>query len=590
MADHGPFWKRNGGYAPRVTTREVLEMLSELSRLTTLEEGSPQSFKVRAYENARGAIEGAGVDITGMSKAELTAIKGVGGSTADKILEYVKTGKVAKLERLRDEYPPAFLEMTRIPGLGPKTLTMIRRELGVEDLDGLKAAIEAERLRDLPGLGKKSEEKIARAIERLGLHGKDRRTPIVDVLPLARELTAELGGLDGVSEAMFCGSLRRFSDTIGDVDIVVATTDPQPLMDHVAGHRLATGVVGHGDTKTSILTRDGLQIDVRAVTPEQFGSAVLYFTGSKAHNIALRQRAIDRGRLLNEYGLAEDARVVASRTEEEIYAALDLPWIPPPLREGTGEIEAAARGDLPDLVELGDIRGDLHYHTTRSGDGRSSLEEMVVAAVERGYEYVAITDHGEDLAINGSTREEMLAHRDRIREMEQKHGIRLFFGCELNIGPDGSLDYDPEFRREFEFCVASVHSHFDLGEEEQTVRILTALSDPAVSAIGHLSGRYVGRRPGIELDVDSVLEGLATTGVALEVNGALDRLDATADVIRRAARGGVDVSISTDSHHTSELRRMEYGVEWARRGWAPRQAVVNTRPLAVFEEWSALRR
>lgn len=579
-----------GGSLTGVTTREVLEMLSELARLTTLEEGSPQSFKVRAYDNARGAIEGEGVDVTALSKSELTAIKGVGGSTADKILEFVSTGRVEKLERLREEYPPPFLELTRIPGLGPKTLTLIRSELGVESLEDLKAAIAAERLRDLPGLGKTSEEKIARAIERLGLHGKDRRTPIVEALPLARRLAAELAELEGVTAAAYCGSLRRFADTIGDVDIVVATTRPQPVMDRVAGHRLATEVVGHGDTKTSILTRSGLQVDVRAVTPEQFGSAILYFTGSKAHNIALRQRAIDRGWLLNEYGLLDQDEVIASRREEDVYAALDLPWIPPPLREGTGEIEAAARGEIPRLVELEDIRGDLHYHTNRSGDGRSSLEEMVKAAVERGYEYVAITDHGEDLAINGSTRQEMLDHRDRIRDLEQQQGIRLLFGCELNIGPDGSLDYDADFRRQFDYCVASVHSHFDLDAESQTVRLLTALADPSVDVVGHLTGRYVGRRPGIELDLDAVLEGLATTGVALEVNGALDRLDATADVIRRAVRGGVDLTISTDSHHVTELVRMEYGVEWARRGWAPLAAVVNTRRSDDLEAWLSRRR
>ncbi|HEX2152677.1 MAG TPA: DNA polymerase/3'-5' exonuclease PolX [Acidimicrobiia bacterium] len=571
-----------------MTTRDVLEMLGELARLTALDEGSPQSFKVRAYENAIGAIEGAGTDVTTMSKAELTAMKGIGGSTADKILEFVATGKVKKLESLRGAYPPAFVELTRIPGLGPKTLKVIRAELGVQDLEGLRAAIDGQRLRELPGLGKTSEEKIARAIERLGLHGKDRRTPIVEALPLATTMAAELETLEGVTDVMHCGSLRRFSDTIGDIDIVVATTDSQPVMDFVAGHRLTTEVVGHGETKTSILTRGGLQIDVRAVAPEHFGSAILYFTGSKAHNIALRQRAIDRGWLLNEYGLLDGDRTVASRTEEEIYAALDLPWIPPPLREATGEIDAAAQG-LPELVELADIRGDLHYHTDLSGDGRSTLEQMVKAAVERGYEYVAVTDHGEDLAINGSTRDEMLAHRDRIRDMEQKHGIRLYFGCELNIGANGSLDYDAEFRAMFEFCVASIHSHFDLDAEAQTVRILTAISDPAVTAIGHLTGRYIGRRPGIELDVDSVLEGLATTGVALEVNGALDRLDATAEVIRHAVRRDVTLTISTDSHHTNELGRMAYGVEWARRGWAPRASVANTMPLTEFEAWAARR-
>ncbi len=565
-------------------------MLSELAALTALAEGSPQSFKVRAYETARSAIEGLGSDVTQMTKAELTGIKGVGGSTADKIIEFVGTGAVAKLETLRATYPPAFVQLTKIPGLGPKTLAVIRSELGVEDLDGLKEAIAGQRLRDLPGLGKTSEEKIARAIERLGLHGKDRRTPIVEALPLARDLVAELRSLPEVEDVLHCGSLRRFSEAIGDVDIVVAAQNPQPVMDHVAGLPLATEVIGHGTTKTSILTRSGLQVDVRAVAPEHFGSAILYFTGSKAHNIALRQRAIDRGWLLNEYGLLDGDAVVASRTEEEIYAALELPWIPPPLREGSGEIEASMNGEFDDLIQLDAIRGDLHYHTDQSGDGRSSLEEMVLAAVERGYEYVAITDHGEDLAINGSSREEFRAHLSRIRDMEQRHGIRLFYGCELNVGPTGSLDYDPEFRAEFEFCVASIHSHFDLDPHAQTVRVLTALADPTVNVIGHLTGRYVGRRPGVDLDVDAVLEGLVTTGVGLEVNGALDRLDATSDTIRQAVRGGVTLTISTDSHHTRELGRMAYGVEWAKRGWAPAAAVANTKPLAEFEEWVVRRR
>ncbi len=573
-----------------VTTRDVLAVLAELATLTTLAEGTPQSFKVRAYENARAGIEGAGVDVTTMSKPELVRIKGVGPSIADKILEFTASGTVSKLEELRARFPPEFVQLTRIPGLGPKTLIMLRERLGITDLDGLKAALDAQALRELPGLGKTSEEKIARAIERLGLHGKDRRTPIVDALPVAKRLVAEVSKLEGVTAAAWCGSLRRFSDTIGDVDIVVATRRPQPVMEHMAGHPLATETIAAGTTKTSILTRAGLQVDVRAVAPDQFGSALLYFTGSKAHNIALRQRAIDRGWLLNEYGLMDGDETVASENESDIYSALGLAYIAPPLREGAGEIEAAEAGTLPTLVTVDDIKGDLHYHTDRSGDGRSSLEEMVTAARDRGYEYVAITDHGEDLSINGSTRQEMLDHRDRIREMEQSHGIRLLFGCELNIGPDGSLDYDADFRSEFDFCVASIHSHFDLEAEAQTVRILTAIADPSVTVIGHLTGRYIGRRPGVELDVDSVLTGLATTGVALEINGALDRLDATADVARQAVRAGVTLTISTDSHHTSELRRMEYGVEWARRGWVPAEAVANTLPLLDFESWAVRRR
>lgn len=573
------------------TRLEILRMLAELAKLTSIDEGSPQAFRVRAYENALHGIEGHSGELDGLGKAELTAIKGVGGSTADKILEFQATGTVAKLEVLRQKYPPAFVELTRIPGLGPKTLKLIRSELGVENIEDLRAAIAAERLRELPGLGRTSEEKIAKAIERLGLHGKDRRTPIFDALPLARSLAARIAELASVKAAVPCGSIRRFSETVGDVDIVVATTKPAAVSEFVLGLPEVSEVIGSGDTKTSFLTREGMQIDVRTVKPAQLGSALVYFTGSKAHNIALRQRALDRGWLLSEYGLFEEEKVVASKTEEDIYKALGMSFVPPPLREATGEVELAVGGDLPDLVSLDRIRGDLHYHTDQSGDGRSSLEEMVQAAIDRGYEYVAITDHGEDLAINGSTREEMLAHRDRIRRLEEENpGIRLLFGCELNIGAKGELDYDPDFRLEFDYCVASIHSHFDLPQDDQTARVLTALADPAVNAIGHLSGRYIGRRPGVELDVDVVLEALQVTGVALEINGALDRLDATAEVARAAMARGVDVMIDTDSHHTSEWVRMGYGVTHAQRGWVTTDRVINTRPLAGFMEWVGRRR
>jgi DNA polymerase (family 10) len=350
-------------------------------------------------------------------------------------------------------------------------------------------------------------------------------------------------------------------------------------------------VIGAGETKTSFLTREGMQVDVRTVEPKQLGSALLYFTGSKSHNIALRQRAIDRGWLLSEYGLFEGDRVVASRTEEQIYKALGMEFVPPPMREGTGEVEAAAAGELPHLIQLGEMKGDLHYHCDRSGDGRSTLEEMVAAAVSRGYEYVAFTDHGEDLAINGSTREQMLAHRDRIRALQEEHPeIRILFGCELNIGPDGDLDYDPDFRLEFDYCVASIHSHFDLPRDTQTSRILKALQDPSVNALGHLSGRYVGRRPGVELDVEIVLEALEVTGVALEVNGALDRLDATTEVTRRAMARRVDIVIDTDSHHTSDLVRMGYGVSYAQRAWVTTDRVVNALSGEEFLTWAKRRR
>jgi DNA polymerase (family 10) len=574
-----------------VKRSEAIRMLAELAKLTSLDEGSPQAFKVRAYENAMAGIEAHAGEVDGMSKSELIEIKGVGGSTADKILELGETGTVAKLEALREKYPPAFVELTKIPGLGPKTLKMIRAELGVEDIDGLKEAIEAERLRDLPGLGEKSEEKIEKAIERLGLHGKDRRTPLVEAHGLAQSLAKRLGEIDGVVEAVPCGSLRRFSETIGDIDIVVATTDAAAVHKTVLGLAEVDDVIGSGETKTSFLTREGLQVDVRTVAPDQLGSATLYFTGSKAHNIQLRQKAIDRDWLLSEYGLFDGDDVVASETEESVYTALGLAFVPPTMREGGGEVELAAADELPDLVTRDRIQGDLHYHCTQSGDGRSTLEEMTDAARAAGYAYVAFTDHGEDLAINGSSREEMLAHRDRIRDLNNRHDdIEILFGCELNIGPDGELDYDADFRLEFDYCVASIHSHFDLPEDRQTARILTALTDPSVNAIGHLSGRYVGRRPGVELDVDSVLEGLAITGVALEINGALDRLDATTEVTRLAMAAAVDFIIDTDSHHVSELRRMDYGVRYAQRAWVTNERVINTRDPADFLDWVGRRR
>lgn len=571
------------------SNRQILAMLDELADLTTLDDGSPQSFKVRAYERARRAVENLGQTVAELDPAEIQGISGIGKSIAASIAEFCHTGQVARLEALRSKYPPAFRELTRIPGLGPKTVKMIRRELGVESLDDLLEALADHRLRDLPGLGAVSEAKIARAVERLGLAGKDRRIPLVTALPIAETLRRDLAALEGVTAVEVCGSARRFRSSVADVDLVVAA-DParwSEVMARVSGHDLVEETLLSGTTKTSVLTRRGLGVDVRVVTPSQLGAAMLYFTGSKAHNVRLRQLAMEQDRLLNEYGLFPegDDRPVASETEEGIYAALGMEWIPPELREDSGEIEASREGRLPRLVSVGDIRGDLHFHTDRSGDGRSSPAAMMDAAVRAGWEYVAITDHGEDLAINGLSRSEMEAHRREIAELGALHPeIELLFGCELNIGADGDLDYDPEYRLGFDWCVASVHSHYDLAPRRQTERLLRAVADPAVSAIGHLTGRMLGRRPGIELELDLLLEAMAARGVALEVNGALDRLDASPEVIRRAVEAGVMLVISTDSHHVTELRRMSYGVSNARRGWAPVESVLNTRPREEFIE------
>ena len=575
-------------------------MLSELVTLSALDEGSKQSFKVRAYENAGLGLEADGRDITTLSLKELTGINGVGKATASKVIELVETGKVEKLEALRAAYPPEFVELSRIPGLGPKTLLLVRSELGVENVEQLKEAIADEKLRELPGLGETSEAKISKAIERLGLTGKDRRTPIADALPLAERLIDDLRALPETVDAQFCGSLRRMSETIGDIDITVSSKKPAAVMKFVVGHNEVAELVVSGKTKTSFLTNSGLQVDVRVVAPEQFGAAVLYFTGSKAHNIALRQRAIDKHMLLNEYGLMDasddnvdpaDRPIIASQTEEEIYAALDLEFVPAPMREATGEVEAAGGNGLPELVQRSDIRGDLHYHTDRSGDGRSSVADMVAVAAAQGYDYLAITDHGIDLAINGSTAEEMLEHRERIAEVAADHpDMTILWGCELNIGADGGLDYDDDFRALFDYTVASVHSHFDQPIVKQTDRLIQAIADPTVNSIGHLTGRYIGRRPGIEIDYDAVIDALVEFDVALEINGALQRLDAASDVVRKAVDRNVKLVINTDSHHTSELGRMEYGVLTAQRGWAPKDLVINTWDRDTFLTWSQHRK
>jgi DNA polymerase (family 10) len=349
-------------------------------------------------------------------------------------------------------------------------------------------------------------------------------------------------------------------------------------------------VIGSGETKTSVLTSSGLQVDLRIVEPHQFGAACQYFTGSKTHNIKLRQIALERGWLLNEYGLsvAETGEVVASDTEEAIYEALGLTLIPPPMREDRGEIEIAAEGKFLSPVRLSDLRGDLHVHTSLSGDGRSPLEDVVAAAAERGYAYLAITDHGENLAFNGVSREKFLEQRKQIDALRPRYPkMTLLQGAELNIGPDGGLDYDEAFRRGFDWCVAGVHSHFELEAPAQTKRVMTAMEDPTVDAIAHLTGRRIGRRPGIELDIDAILQKAVETGCAIEINAALGRLDASSEVLYRARELDVTFVISTDAHHTRELARMEWGVLQATRGWVEPMRIANTWPKERFLEWRA---
>jgi DNA polymerase (family 10) len=588
------------------TNDEVARLLNELAVLTEIDEGSPQAFRVRAYQNAARAVAGLSRDVAAMSVSELAGVRGLGKSTATKIREFVDTGTMSKLEQLRAKHPVGKRDLLKVPGLGPKGVELLSTQLGVTDLDGLRAALDDGRIAALPGMGEKTAENLRQAVERSGLGSKEQRVPLVDALPTAERIVARLREVPGVVDAAFAGSARRYRDDVGDLDVLVATDDPAPVTETFVSLPDVARTVGSGGTKTSIATHDGLQVDLRVVPPSSFGAALLYFTGSKAHNIRLRQLALKRGWTLNEYALAElieppepeedDAaepvsrsragEVIAAATEEDIYGALELAWVAPELREDDGEIELAATGAMPDLVTLDAIRGDLHDHTDLSGDGKDPLEELVAGAVERGLRYLAITDHAEDLRINGVSKAAMLDQRRQLRELEQQRGdITLLHGSELNIGLDGSLDYDPEFLATFDWLVASVHSHFRRPVAEQTARVVAAIRHPAVTAIGHLSGRMMGKRPGIELDLEQVLDAAAETGTAIEVNSNLRRKDATAEVIREGVRRGVTFVISTDAHTVRELDLLRHGVHHARRGGLTLERCANTWDTERFLSW-----
>ncbi len=576
-----------------VTNAEIASLLYELARLTTLEDGSVQSFRVRAYEAAARTVEGHGEPLAAMSEEQIAALRGLGPGTARKVRELVATGRIARLDRLRADFPPAFQELTRVPGIGPKTALALRDHLGVRSVADLRAALDAQAVRTVPGLGARTEENLARALERRGPGGKERRSPVADAMRVAGDVTAALSSVPGVLRAEAMGSLRRFRETIGDVDVVaVAPSDPEAVMARFTTLPIVAEVVAAGTAKAAVITSSGIQVDLRVVEPHQYGSAALYFTGSKAHNVHLRQLALDKGWTLSEYGLAdaESGRVLASATEEEIYAALGLQWVPPELREDTGEIELAAAGALPRLIAEGDLRGDLHVHTDLSGDGREPLEAMVAAAAARGYEYLAITEHGEDLATNGVSRERLLEQRSRLRGLQEQYpGMALLHGVELNIGAEGAVDYDPEFLAGFDWALAGVHAHFDLDAEAQTRRLITAMRNPAVRAIAHPSGRRLGFRAGIEFDLEAVFAAAEETGTALEINCHLDRLDISTEVLGAARGRQVVLLIDTDAHESRELGNMTWGVRHARRGWVAPERVANTWPREKFLAWAAER-
>jgi DNA polymerase (family 10) len=569
------------------TKQDVLDMLRDLTELTLLEEADPQSFRVRAYENATQAIAEQASDLGRLSLKDLQKIHGVGKSTAEKVRELLETGRVTKLEALRQKYPRSLVALLRLQGVGPKAVRRLQAELGVLSLDDLRRAITEQKLRALKGFGEKSEGKLRQAIERLEQQGALTRTPISVALPHAQRIASELAALPGVTHASYCGSLRRFSETVGDIDIVVVSTNPGSVMEAVVSLPMVDQVLGRGETKTSIVTQRGVQVDVRVVQAHQLGAALLYFTGSKSHNVKLRQRALTRGWTLNEYALSEleGGKVIASETEHDIYRALGLEFIPPELREDWGELDAAENGTLPQ--PMGPLSGDFHVHTSLSGDGRSSLEEMVSAARARGYGVLALTDHAEG-TLSGVSREALLEQREQVRALQRELGdsLRLLHGVELNIGPEGELDYDAEFRKSFDWCVASVHSHFELGREAQTRRVLRAIADPSVRMIGHLTARMIGGRPPIDLDLPAVLEAARDTQTALEINGALPRLDPALDALKQGASLCVTFLLTSDAHHTQELALSDFAARHAQRARLPRELVANTWTTERLRAWT----
>ncbi|MCX5062335.1 MULTISPECIES: DNA polymerase/3'-5' exonuclease PolX [unclassified Streptomyces] len=561
---------------------EVAALLQEYADLISITGGD--AFKARVYEKAARAVGGHHAAVDTLDLKGLQQIPNVGKSIAQKVLEYIDSGSVSAVEELRAKIPAGVRRLTAIPTLGPKKAMAVYQELGVSSVGELADAIHQERLRDLKGFGPKTEENILHGIELLRSAGG--RVQLDVATDLADDIVAALSGVTGCLRCAYAGSLRRCRETIGDIDILAAAKKSAPIMRAFTGLPYVTEVIGTGEKKTSVRTSKGLNVDLRVVPPDSWGAALQYFTGSKAHNIRTRERAVHQKLKLSEYGLfgVESGRKIVSETEEEVYARLGLPWIPPTLREDRGEIEAGLRGELPDLVTEADLRGDLHTHTDLT-DGLAPLEEMAEAAAARGYAYYAITDHAPDMAMQRMTDERMLAQRERVRELDGTHatrgrrgGLRLLHGTELNIGPDGELDWPPEFLAGFDLCVASVHSHFNQGRDALTRRIVRACENPYVNIIGHPTTRLIGRRPGIDADLDAVFAACARTGTALEINAHPDRLDLRDEDILRARRHGVRFAVDSDAHAVPHLANMRYGIGTAQRGWLTADDVINTWP------------
>jgi DNA polymerase (family 10) len=563
---------------------DVVEaVLVEYADLLSITSDDP--FKARAYEKAARAVGGYHADVATMDLKAILAIPNVGKSIGEKIHEYLTTGQIQALEDLREQIPDGVRQLLSVPGLGPKKAMVVYRELGIASVDELLDAVQDHRLAELRGFGEKTEENVRRGIRQVRESGG--RVLISLAMDLAEELLAELEPMREVLRASYAGSLRRMAESIGDIDLLVASEDPAPVMERFTTLPVVDRVLAHGETKSSVTTSKGLQVDLRVIAPDVWGAALIYFTGSKAHNIRIREMAVRKGLKLSEYGLFEAAsgELIVAETEEDVYERLGLPYIEPTLREDRGEVEAALEGELPSILELGQIKGDLHTHTNLT-DGLAPLEEMLEAAAERRYAYYAVTDHAPNLYMQRMTDDKILAQRALVSELQPRYPrMTLLHGSELNIDPDGNVDWPQEFLRGFDILVASVHSHFNQSKDDMTRRIVRAMEHPCVHIIGHPTARMIGKRQPIEYDLDEVFRAAARTGTALEVNGFPDRLDLRDEHVLWAKRHGVRFAVDTDSHAAVHLSNMRFGVATAQRGWLTKDDVINAWPIAKLRRF-----
>jgi DNA polymerase (family 10) len=569
----------------RLENKEIAHVLWETADL--MEIAGEDSFRIRSYRNGATAVEGYPeriVDILRDPQRKVTDIPGIGKGLAHVLAEIEERGSCERRDLLLAKFPPTALEFLKIQGLGPKSIALIFEHFRISTIDELERLCQEQKLRTLPRMGAKLEEKVLRSIA--GYRQRTGRYLLSYAEGVAEELGAVLRQVPGVDAVTPAGSLRRGRETVGDLDLLVTGPSATDALDKFVAYPRVEEVLGHGENKASAkVGREGLQVDVRALLPENFGAAMQYFTGSKDHNVAIRTRAVKMGLKLSEYGLfrvVDDARV-AGGTEEGIYQALGLAWIPPELRENTGEIEAAEQGRLPELVELGQIRGDLHMHTTET-DGRATLEEMAEAARQRGYEYIAITDHSKALFMtNGLDEKRVVEFARRVREINRTGlGIRVFSGIECDILKDGAMDLADDALASLDLVIGSVHSHMNQESGEMTDRLLRALECPHLRIVGHPTGRILLERDPFPFDFDRVAAEAARRGVWLEINASPERLDLNGTLIRTARAKGAKFTISTDAHHPKQLANMRYGVVTARRGWLGPDDILNTRGADEF--------